>query len=695
MTDRIDITNELDQMSEKLESTLKHQEREAVFAYEANERFEKNLACFREYYPNIASAIENYQTKDDFCLHVTESGHGNFIPRGKEALLYSQNPISQTKKQLSEQIARPVYSLTDYTGYPENDEDVRIHSRYMVKLTRFMKKVRECGEPKVNALPESFPSAVIFGIGLGYHVPLLLEHTQFDYTFLIEPDFEQFFASLFCTDWFEVIKTVDSQGGCLFFHLGVDHKSFINDLEKIAEDIGAFSLVRSFCYQHTPGYELNVLIKKWTEDFFRFQYGHGFYNDAVTGLAHSIHHVRNKAALLTNKSKKLDHDTPIFIVGNGPSLDEAEEFLKKNQNKGIVVAAGTAIASLYKKGITTDFHVLVERPYSNYEIFGNIFPADEYKKVNLLGLNTLYPDTNKRYKWAGIAGKGNEAGTCLLDVLSQIHTAQILPLIPYCNPVVANAALSFFLHMGFRNVYLFGVDNGKQPSGYHHSKDSIYKANNDDDDSKGYGCLEFDGRMIDGNLGGHVISNDLFLVAHVQLEKLLNLFKVSNCINVGNGAKLQGAIPTSAENLMDLEIPLDKNSTINSIKQDFFNVLPIDDVEDKFIAIDRLDEICEHILSIANETSSTRIDCAKQLQRQARYIYSLKGSSLEHLFHIIKGALLYYHCPMITLLYQYESEEFCIEQYHQLNELWKSYITEIMDDYKIHYDEKCDLGKVS
>jgi hypothetical protein len=116
MTDRIDITNELDQMSEKLESTLKHQEREAVFAHEANERFEKNLACFREYYPNIASAIDNYQTKDDFCLHVTESGHGNFIPRGKEALLYSQNPISQTKKQLSEQIARPVYSLTDYTG---------------------------------------------------------------------------------------------------------------------------------------------------------------------------------------------------------------------------------------------------------------------------------------------------------------------------------------------------------------------------------------------------------------------------------------------------------------------------------------------------------------------------------------------------------------------------------------------------
>ncbi|MDP2635427.1 MULTISPECIES: 6-hydroxymethylpterin diphosphokinase MptE-like protein [unclassified Pseudoalteromonas] len=694
MTDRIDITNELDKMSEKLESTLKHQEREAVFAHEANERFERNLACFREYYPNIASAIESYETKSDFCLHVTETGHGNFIPRGQEGLLYSQDPISQTEQQINQQIANPVFSLTDYTGYPEDDTDGRIHIKYMTRLARFMKKVRKDGQPIVRRLPATFPSAVIFGVGLGYHVPLLLEQTEFDYTFLIEPDFEQFFASLFCTDWFEVIAKVDSSGGCLFFHLGVDHKSFINDLEKIAESVGAFSLVRSFCYQHTPGAELNTLIKQWTQDYFRFQFGHGFYNDAITGLAHSMHHIRNKAALLTEATKDTDFDTPIFIVGNGPSLDEAEGFLKKNHQKGIVVAAGTAIASLYKKNIQSDFHVLVERPYSNYKIFGDILPADEYKKVNLLGLNTLYPDTNKRYKWAGIAGKGNEAGTCLMDVLSQINLSKCLPQIPYCNPVVANAALSFFLYMGFRNIYLFGIDNGKDPLGSHHSKDSIYKVSNDDD-TEGYKSLELNGRLIEGNLGGHVVSNDLFLVAHTQLEKLLSHYKINTCINVGNGAKLQGAIPTASDDLIDIEKDIDKELAIDQIKNGYFTVLPIDDVEDKFIAIDRLDEICEHILSIANETSSTRIDCAKQLQRQARYIYSLKGSSLEHLFHIIKGALLYYHCPMITLLYQYESEEFCIEQYHQLNELWKSYITEIMDDYKIHYDEKCDLGKVS
>ncbi|NMM40146.1 motility associated factor glycosyltransferase family protein [Pseudoalteromonas arctica] len=692
MIKNIDINNELEHISEKLEKTIKHQEREAIFSTEANERFEKNFECFAEFFPDIAIAIKNFKTKDDFCLHVTESGHGNFIPSGGSTLLYSQDPMAQTKKQIHMQTSNPAFSFTDYTGYPENDDDTRIHIRYMTKLTQFMKNVRAEDKPRLGKLPSSFPSAIIFGIGLGYHVPLLLEQTQFDYTFLVEPDFEQFFASLFCTDWFEVINKVNTDGGCLFFHLGVDHESFITDIEKIAEDIGAFSLVRSFCYQHTPGVELNDLIKQWSNDYFRFQFGHGFYNDAITGLAHCIHHIRNKAALLTKTTQEMDFDTPIFIVGNGPSLDEAEVFLKNNHQKGIVIAAGTAIASLYNKGIPVDFHVLVERPYSNYKIFGDIFPADEYKKVNLLGLNTLYPDTNKRYKWAGIAGKGNEAGTCLMEVLCLTHIYQGLPLIPFCNPVVANAALSFFLHMGFRNIYLFGVDNGKQLSGSHHSKDSIYKVNNDDD-TLGYTCLEFDGRVLKGNLSESVITNDLFFVAHVQLEKLLAHYKVTSCINVGHGAKLQGAIPTAVEHLIDIEREIDKDLAISNIKNDFFTELPIDDVEDRFIAIDKLEEICEHLLSIIDENITERATAAKQLQRQARYVYSLKGTTLGHIFHIIKGSLLYYHCPMITLLYQYEDEVFCLEKYKQLNKLWKCYIQEIMADYKIHYDEKCDLGK--
>lgn len=687
------LSQQLDSLSEQLSETAALKMKEAKFADEANERFNQNLQSFEKYFPNIAQAIKDYDVREDFCLHVTQSGDGNFIPKGSTSPIYSQSPIEQTQAQVEKQLKKPVLSLTDYTGYGQNQEDERLHVRYMTELTSLMVDIREQNKEKLVNLPEHFPTAIIFGIGLGYHVPLLFERTQFDYTFLIEPDFEQFFASLFCTNWYQIISNIDEQGGCLFFHLGVDHSTFIRDIEKIAEDVGAFALVRSFCYQHTPDPRLNILIQQWAKDYFRFQFGHGFYNDAVTGLAHSIHHVRNKAAWLTNSSSLLDKNTPVFIVGNGPSLDEAEEFIKRNHKKAIVIAAGTSIATLYKKGIPVDFHVLVERPYSNYKIFGEIVPPEVYQKTNLIGLSTLYPDNNNRYKWAGIAAKGAEAGTSMIDIVALRQMSKTLPKIPYSNPVVANTALSFVLFLGFRNVYLFGVDNGKDPGGAHHSKDSVYRPSNDDDESLGLGHLEIKGHTLEGNLGGKVVSNDLFMIAHAQLEKLLSYYDVDTCLNIGSGAKIEKALPVKAEDLLDIEENYDINNTVELIKSNCFNVFNVDDVSKEIIALDGLNELVSHICDIASESVNSRKEAAEQLRRQSRYLYAYRYSTWGHLFHVIKGSLLYYHCPMITLLYSYEDETYCLTQYKKLNQLWLSYIKEIYTHFCGHYTDKCDLGK--
>ncbi|TMP41633.1 septum formation inhibitor Maf [Pseudoalteromonas citrea] len=692
MTSPSSLEHQINTLSTKLTESIEHQERESKFAVEANDRFEKNIRCFEKYYKDIANTIKEFQTRDDFCLHVTTTGYGNFVPNGLEAPIYSDDPITQTKEQVEAQTKNSVFSLTDYTGYPKNTKDPRLHIKYMTELSKVMCSIRDEKESNISELPEYFPSAIIFGIGLGYHIPLLLERTEFEYIFLIEPDFEQFFASLFCTNWYEVIEKVDEQGGCLFFHLGIDHSVFIKSVEKIAEDVGAFSLVRSFCYQHTPEAEVNKLIQSWYADYFKFQFGHGFYNDAITGMAHSIHHVNNKVPILTKNSVKIDFETPIFIVGNGPSLDEAESYLKDNQGAAIVVAAGTAISSLHRKGVVSDFHVLVERPYHNFKIFGDILPEEEYKKVNLLGLNVLYPDTNSRYQWSGIAVKGNEAGTSLMDVLSLNSLGKTLPKIPFCNPVVVNTALSFFLYMGFRNIYLFGVDNGKQPEGLHHSKDSIYKIKNEDCNTTGYNSMKMAGRKLQGNLGGHVISNELFLVAHMQIEQLFELYKVNNIINVGNGAKLKHSTPASVDDLIDLPVLQNKTGMINHLKSDFFTTFPVDCVSDDLIGTSQFQDICDHIIKIASEEVRTIAEASKQLRRQSRYLYSLKGTRLEHLYQILKGSLLYYHCPMLTVLHQYKSQDFSLRSYHKLNVLWRNYVRDISAHYSESYMEKCAFG---
>ncbi|WMO14141.1 motility associated factor glycosyltransferase family protein [Pseudoalteromonas piscicida] len=688
------IENQIDELEQKLSDVRAHEEREQKFAREANERFEKNLAAFKEFYPDVFELISNFETREDFCIHVTKSGHGNFIPKGFTVPLYSEDPLQQAREQVDDRLKAPYTTLTDYSNYPEQ-EDGRIHIKYMSELTKEMKLIKAAEQERIKELPDVFPSAIMFGIGLGYHLPILLKEKSFSHLFIIEPDLEQFFASLFCIDWAEIIHKIDEAGNCLFILLGADATTIIDDLEAISQDIGAFSLVRSFCYQHTPQSETNKIISKWVHDYFKFQYGHGFFNDAITGFSHSVHLLEKKANFLLSLSPSYKNtNIPVFLIGNGPSLDEAEDFIRENQDRAIIIAAGTAIASLHKKGIKPDFHVLVERPYQNYEIFGNIVPEDFYKDVNLLGINTLYPDNLDRYRWAGIALKGNEAGTAFLNYLSIALHRKELPLLPFCNPVVANTGLSFILSAGFKSVYLFGVDNGKAPEGGHHSKDSIYKSCNEDESETGYLSMPLQGYTLPGNFGGVVETNDLFLTAHDQLERLTSHYKNHTIYNVGAGALIKGCLPVHQKDLLSLPEANkeDKSKVIEGFKAQFSSIA-ISEVNDSVIYSEKFTEICKHLIELASLPYTTRHEAGDILRRQQRYLYAFKDTALSFLFHMLKGSMLYYHCPMVTLLYTYESEAFTLTSYQKVNAMWIRYIQEMEEYFKDNYRVKCDFGK--
>lgn len=682
------LQNQINQLDETISNTIEHQKREAIFSVEANNRFEHNLKCINKYYPDLAQAIDEFELREDFCLHVTKSGHGNFVPKGMSLPLYGDDPITQSQKQVTEHVNNACFTVTDYSSYPKDKSDDRIHTSYMVDLGTIMRKNEDAKQPRLHKLPDTFPTAMIFGLGLGYHVPMLMDRCEFDYTFLIEPDFEVFFASLFCTNWASVIERVDEQGGNLYFLLGVSESTLIADLEVITDSIGSQALVRSFCYQHIPNSNLNDIVKIWFEDYFKFQTGHGFYNDAITGLAHSIHHAESQVGFLHecgNKAYKFQ-DIPVFIIGNGPSLDEACNFIKQQQSKAIIVAAGSALASLVKLGINSDFHVLVERPLSNYKIVEDVLPKKEYMKTNLLSVNVVYPDTTKLYKWAGLALKGNESGTDLLRVLAYQNKQMTLPLPSFINPLVSNTACSLFSHMGFKHIYLFGVDNGNCVSGKHHSKFSFYKSSSNE---SGYHSPGVTKSTLEGNLGGFVYTNDLYKLSHRQIESIISTYPDATFYNVGNGAKLKGAVSVNAEELLPIKSDIEIDLVVESIKRDFYKPLSLS-IDDEFVGVDFFNDVCEHLMDICQESVNSRVEAASNLKRQAQYVYSLRSTIVSHLFHILKGSLLYFHCPMITLLYSYEDEEFTLQRYVQLNKLWISYINSIQADFGANYREFCD-----
>ncbi|WP_372626951.1 6-hydroxymethylpterin diphosphokinase MptE-like protein [Arsukibacterium sp.] len=680
---------ELEQLLQQAENALsglmQKNDRERQFAETSRLKFDENIRAFEKYYPDIAKTIKEYTPRDDFKIIVTSTGVGNFIPKNVSVPIYSDDPIAQTRKQLDKNTAKGYYSLTQY-GFEVGDDDHRIHSRFMSELIKIINKYNELNSPLLRELPVHFPTAILFGVGLGYVATELLSKHSFDYIYISEPDLEVFYASLFCTNWAEIIKSVDQSGGTLFFQIGLDVESFFASLYKIAGDIGAYSIIRAFCYQHYPSVDVNEQISVFFNRYYEIQTGYGFYNDAVTGLAHCLKNYESKAKFLIPVGSRKYIDMPVVVVGNGPSLDAAADVLKEIQDDVIIFACGTALGSLAKLGIKADFHVLVERPKTTYDALLHSFEPSYYADLNLLAVDVMYPDVIELYKWAGLGLKGPEAATVFTQLITLEDYKQILPSLPFPGPLVANTALSYAFTLGFQEVYLFGVDNGYL-NGKTHSANSIY-ANNEN-----YQKIVDKGATIKlkGNLTQDVLATNLLMLAHKHIENLLKTDKKISVYNVGEGAFIDGALPVTEQDVFVKKSLVNKKGIIEQVKDKFFKKLDFK-VNEQRLAFDLFDEICDHLNDIASETFSSRQEASDILKRQARYVYAFRNTRFTHLFYMIKGSLLYYHCPMMTLLYQYEDEKLSLECFSAMLALWKDYVSAMKADYRQSWNKKCDWG---
>lgn len=665
--------------------------REAIFAEESQRRFSENKTAFEKYYPEIAKTIHEYKPRANFKILVTKSGYADFVPEKEQIPLYGESPMEIVGEQVDKNLAKGSYSLTTY-GFGGESKDPRIHMRYMHALDRVLAELKGKDSATISALPAHFPSAIIFGVGLGYHIPRILQKHSFDYLFICEPDLELFYASLFCIDWKKIIEDIDESGNTLFLQVGVTYEQFFSSIFSIATDIGAFSLVRSFCYQHYPSKEVNLMIKEFFERYFELQSGFGFYNDAITGLAHALINLDRGYPIYIGKNdfKATYQNIPVFVVGNGPSLDAAEEILHHYKDDVIIIAAGTALASLLKMGITPDFHVLVERTKTTYDVLMDTLPKDVYAGLNLLTVDVMYPDVMDLYKWAGFGLKGPEASSVLIQCLCFLQKKQLVPSMPNCGPMVSNLALSYAMTMGFKDIYLIGVNNGAIAQNTH-SKYSIYN-----DKELKYKTPMSSGAKykLEGNLGVDVMATSLLSISKKMMDSIVTVFSKNNkqfVYNVGHGAKIKNTYPLSEDNVMPEKRVFNKSDIIEKIKSDFFKH-DLVSFEESQLEFDLFDEICDHLISIGNEPFESRKDASDLLKRQSRYLYAFRQSRYMHLFHMLKGSMLYYHSPMITMLYQYEDDYLTLKYFRDALELWNNYILEIKEDYRKSWQTKCGAG---
>jgi hypothetical protein len=530
--------------------------------------YEKNLAAFEKFYPKVHKALIEHKIRA-WQLVLDPKGQMNLYHQQRRALFHIDKDAETTQ-------------LVDYfVNHPYKD-DVVLNQRVSRKLIKYLHfaKVQEM-QPLIDKilntqsqLPQKVDSLIIFGVALGKHIEVLSKQHHIQNLFICEPNLDFFAASLYVTDWAELFNKADEQQSRVYLNLGGDGSHYFYDLMAQFYQVGAYSIADTYMLSTYYNIGMQKSISDLRSELKVVLALGEYYDHARFGLAHTYHSLVNQHRYLKNNNAEYRDlpmfDLPVFIVGNGPSLDNSFEYIKEYRDKVIVISCGTALRSLYKNDIRPDFHAEIEQNRATYDWITQIDDAEFLKQITLLSVNGIHPDTASLFKATLLCFKDGEASTYVFNNGLKKQGIQSASL-AYAYPTVTNLVLNYTLKMGFKLFYLFGVDLGFIDINQHHSQhSSYYKA--DGSQAYNYQARHGGGVHATGNFRSMVYTKPEFDVSRKLLEQAIakagRKVEVYNC---SDGVKINGTVTLRPENILLPEQEIDKQAAyLTMVEQAYY-----------------------------------------------------------------------------------------------------------------------------
>jgi len=641
----MDIEQKISEVETELSRLSQQHEQEAAMAEVLPLRFLQNMEGFKSNMPGIHDFFESYQPTRPFRFFCNENGIPNILWLDTEIALYGEDPFSDAQTQIAEVIDKSILQCIDFA--PQWYLDDQIHIKYNNEISKLKQKPDQAGLLLKDALPMDIPLSLMYGIGLGYQLGYLYEHCKIRNLFAFEPDLDMFYASLFCFDWNTLFEYMKQESLTLHLFIGVDEKLLAGDMMEALHRKGAFwsAAYFSFCHYHSP--KLDKLINQVEKEFYLLRTGWGFFDDNIYALAHSHTHLQDGTPFLKRqRDTTLAATIPVFVVGNGPSLDQSIDFIRQHQHQAVIIACGTAVSALYKADIKPDVYVAVERTKSSAD-FLRILNANDFLKDSMfLSVDVIHPECKSFFRKTGITFKPNEPMykllTCYLGDRFEFDT------IDYSNPFVGNTGLNYSALLGFKDVYLFGIDNGFKYADKHHSKLSLYY--NDKQEAKYQQDLS-DTFPAPGNFGGEVRINHLFGLSIHNMARVLSDYPDLHCTNSSDGAYIEGAHPHRVESLTPDWPVIDKRSIMDEIMVRCFEPFDVTCIDfQAAINVPFFHEIVEKLRLEWKEVPREHNAIQLMMQRHHDYLLYLLMSGDSHLYRVLIGSLNYFYANIIGLM---------------------------------------------
>ncbi len=540
-----DSINALDKLLNKQKGIRGHKR-----AKSSQSLLQKNLAYFKDNIPEFYHDYKNYQPRR-FVIEE-KNKKPQLIDKDKNISVYGAPAKPYSKQVVSQYLTQPsrltfVYDFKHQT-FKESQYIEKCIAKYADEFDRFQGDIQQ-----------PIGLMVISGIGLGYHLELLTEQLDIAHCCLFEPYKDNFFASMHTIDWQEIIEKFNQHGRSLHFFIDKSAHSTLLDIRYILNHYGQHNACNAFYFEIFQDEKYDEFYQAMYEKYHYALSGYGFFEDELISLQHTVGHFNQGLPILVEHDSRKIALPPVVIVGNGPSLDMLHQSLKKLSQKVYIASCGTALETLYKMGIKADFHIEMERTYETVELHLEEKDNDYKKEVSLLCLNIVSPELAKLFKDTYVAMKVNDAGIDIAKLIMQQGFSEL----KYCNPTCTNTGLAFMLALGFKHIFLAGIDFGMQDTEHHHAQFSRYY----DKSTKILNISTVSGKTfaLPGNFRESVLTTHTLNRSKILFEENLSLHKDVEVFNLSDGAYIKGTQALEQDKLNAIPC-LDKQWDKNTIK---------------------------------------------------------------------------------------------------------------------------------
>ena len=622
-----------------------HEEKKELLQERINELDnlrKSNLDFFKEFHPVIYDRFLNFKL-DRYKLNlITENGQLDLLLDGKT--IYNGRPLAEAREELSNFSGKFSEGNNLNTVHPPFDG--YCYPRYFHKsCTDILEESPlKQGDFKGYTIPDFYPIMIFNGVGAGYHVEEFLRKNKVINCLIVEPATELFAASLYIVDWKKTCQPfLDNKERNIHFIIGPIDNEFILQ-----------NMVCKYLNSHCPLYPLttffnnhknidiyNRLTQKVNEDTQAFVSVWGYYDDEINQLNNCLHNLHlNIPVIKQNKSNIID--LPVFIIGGGPSLDEKIKKIKEFKDKCIIISCGTSLHTLYRNNIKPDIHLELESHLVTLRALDELNDHEWVKGIPMIGPAQLSPRVFNYFNNKAIYFKGESVTSFLFgEKYNSVNKG---------TPTCTNAALALFLHWGFKNIFLFGMDFGYRDLAKHHASGSVYYDTKDKDMLEDADVEKVAIMEIDCVRGRTIKTKPMLYTAKRTAEAVIYPYRShASVYNCSDGAVIDGT-----EWIFDDELPDIFTESNKSMKNEFISlqfdnnsnkvdltiiqkrldVLDHNIVELNNYMIDELNKIEPNLYSLTSIINSISSFLENKMKPEIPPFYYFLRGSIWHLFYI-------------------------------------------------------------